>query len=152
MKRALMFIPVLLVTLAVGVILYRGEGAAENISIDGGLAWLDVSESAAAGEYALPEDIFYDEPVEAVVFSHTTHAGELEFSCDTCHTDIFEMEAKSVQGEPDFDMAGLAEGKYCGTCHSSGNEAAFASDTQCARCHVGVTGLERAVSGNSQEG
>jgi c(7)-type cytochrome triheme protein len=33
-------------------------------------------------------------------------------------------------------MASLYKGKYCGACHNGKN--AFASDTQCARCHVGA--------------
>lgn len=150
MKRVIMFIPVLLVTLSVGVILYRGEGAAENIDADAGLSWVSGPVAAAEEQYSLPDDIFYTEPVESVVFSHDSHAGSLEISCDTCHSGMFEMKALSVQGQPGFDMAGLAEGQYCGTCHSSESEAAFASDTQCARCHVGVKGLER-MEGN-QEG
>jgi c(7)-type cytochrome triheme protein len=144
-----MFLPVLLVAMAVGVILYRGVEASDSVNVGGGLQWLKLTESAAAEEYDLPDNIYYTEPIEAVVFSHETHAGEMEYTCKTCHSSLFEMEAKAVQGEPDFNMAGLAEGKYCGTCHSSSNEAVFASDTQCARCHVGVTGLERAESGNS---
>jgi c(7)-type cytochrome triheme protein len=149
MKRTLLFVPVLLIAIAVGVILYSGVVEVDDVTVEGGLKWLDPTTLAAAQEYGLPDDIFYTEPVEAVVFSHATHAGDVEFSCSTCHDGLFEMEAKSVQSQPDFNMAGLAEGKYCGTCHSSSNEVAFASDTQCARCHVGVTGLERAVSGNS---
>jgi c(7)-type cytochrome triheme protein len=149
MKRALLFVPVLLVAVAVGVILYQGVVDTDSVTVEGGLGWLNLTEIAAAQEYDLPDNIYYTEPVEAVVFSHKTHAGDMEFSCDTCHTDMFEMEALDAQSQPDFNMTGLAEGKYCGTCHSPSNEAAFASDTQCARCHIGVTGLERAVSGNS---
>lgn len=143
MKRLMMILPVLMVTLAVGVIIYRGEGAAENLEVDGGMNQAGQEDSAAASQYDVPDDIYYTEPVASVVFSHDAHAGGLGFSCDTCHSGLFEMDALSVQGEPDFNMQGLARGKYCGACHASGSKTAFASDTQCARCHVGVTGLER---------
>ena len=53
------------------------------------------------------------------------------------------MKAQNSESQPDFNMKGLEAGKYCGACHTSGNNLAFSSDTQCARCHPGVKGLER---------
>jgi len=81
--------------------------------------------------------------VKSVIFSHKTHAVDAGYKCNTCHDSLFQMKAKNVEGKPDFNMEGLADGKYCGTCHSSKNNVAFSSDTQCARCHVGVKGLEK---------
>lgn len=83
-------------------------------------------------------DIIYTLPVKAVMFSHAFHVEELELDCDDCHEDLFEAEALLVQQNEDFTMDGLREGKYCGQCHDGGG--AFSSDTQCARCHIGVKG------------
>ena len=145
MKRLiLLLLPVLLVSMAVGIILYKDQGSAEGIGVDTG--------NAAGNAYGVPGDIYYTQPVESVVFSHQTHAVELGFKCGTCHSAIFQMKAQAVESKPDFNMKGLASGKYCGSCHNSGNRAAFPSDDQCARCHRGVKGLEEAgESGASPE-
>lgn len=139
MKRILLAVPVIIAAMAVGFILYRGEGVAEG---QGPVEPVDVNNgSAAADAYGVPDDIYFTEPVEAVVFSHQTHAVDMQFKCDDCHGTQFEMKAHSAESEPDFNMAGLAEGKYCGSCHSAETQVAFPSDTQCARCHVGVKGM-----------
>jgi c(7)-type cytochrome triheme protein len=87
-------------------------------------------------------DIIYDKPVKAVQFSHKFHAEDLGMDCGSCHDGIFKMEAMAAQKEADFTMEGLSKGKYCGACHEG--SMAFDSDSQCARCHIGVKGYERA--------
>lgn len=83
-------------------------------------------------------DIVYSKPLKAVLFSHKTHVEKTGLSCDLCHSGNFEMEALKVQESPDFTMASLAEGNYCGACHNG--TMAFSSETRCASCHVGVKG------------
>ncbi len=78
--------------------------------------------------------ILYTKPLESVIFSHQDHVRK-GLSCSTCHSGLFEMEALNVQKNKDFTMDSLYQGKYCGACHNG--KKAFASDTQCARCHVG---------------
>ncbi len=140
MKRTvMMLIPVLLASMAVAVILYNGQSTAADageLSVSTGGAPSDV--------YAVPEDIYYTKAVESVVFSHQTHAVDKQLKCSICHESLFQMDAMSVQEKPDFNMKSLAEGKYCGSCHSAGNDAVFSSTTQCARCHTGVKGLDQA--------
>ena len=92
-------------------------------------------------------DIIYTQPVKAVMFSHAFHVEELELDCDDCHEDIFEAEALLAQQNANFTMEGLRQGQYCGQCHDG--SAAFSSDTQCARCHIGVKGYNAKVG--SQE-
>ncbi len=94
--------------------------------------------SASAEDYDHGGDIIYTQPVKAVMFSHAFHVEELEFDCDDCHEDLFEVEALLAQQDANFTMEGLRQGKYCGQCHDG--SAAFSSDTQCARCHIGVKG------------
>jgi c(7)-type cytochrome triheme protein len=138
-------LPVLLVAVAVAFVVYRspsfaegGPGNAEEISISSGAQYGVASED----EYGVPDDISYTKPVESVTFSHQTHAVDLGYKCDVCHKNLFQMKANNVESRPDFNMKGLAEGKYCGSCHSAGNNPAFSSSSQCARCHSGVKGLE----------
>jgi c(7)-type cytochrome triheme protein len=88
-------------------------------------------------------DIIYTEPVMGVIFSHEVHVDDNGFACEDCHDDPFEMEALAAQEDPNFTMKGLEEGLYCGMCHDG--DTAFASDTQCATCHIGVKGYRRAT-------
>ena len=99
----------------------------------------------------IPADIIYTEPVVGVVFSHDAHVNKAGLDCESCHDDIFQMEALAAQQEPDFNMMSLGQGRYCGSCHDG--EMAFDANSRCASCHVGVIGYNRAqgVAGG-QEG
>jgi c(7)-type cytochrome triheme protein len=98
------------------------------------LICLTSSGVTAAKMDTAPAGILYTKPLESVIFSHQDHARK-DFSCSTCHSGLFEMEALHVQKNKDFNMDSLYKGKYCGACHNG--KKAFASDTQCARCHLG---------------
>jgi len=89
-----------------------------------------------------PEDIIFTEPVIGVVFSHEFHVNEAGMDCESCHDAVFQMEALSAQKETDFNMLALSEGRYCGACHDG--QMAFAANTRCASCHIGVIGSNRA--------
>jgi c(7)-type cytochrome triheme protein len=98
---------------------------------------------------AYPETpIVYDKPVRGVIFSHKVHM-EKGLSCEMCHNRLFEMQAKKAQENTDFVMESLYQGKYCGACHNG--SLAFASNTRCATCHIGVKGEERLKSGGTTE-
>ena len=121
MSRKVTIITMLLFIIAGGLFAFQMTGAAE--------------------ESGVPDDILYTKSVKAVLFSHKTHTG-MGMDCTACHTKLFQMAAKDAESKSDFTMKGLYEGKYCGSCHAP-KGMAFASNTQCARCHVGVKGLER---------
>lgn len=91
--------------------------------------------------------IVWEKPVKAVVFDHKTHTMEAGLDCDSCHDDLFEMEAGAAQEAEDFTMASLYDGSYCGACHDG--STSFASDTRCTTCHIGVRGHARLVGGGS---
>ena len=93
-----------------------------------GMAFVAQSAEPAKG-------ILYTKPVESVIFSHSDHL-QKGTTCASCHSGLFEMEALKAQKNKDFTMDSLYKGKYCGACHNG--KKAFASDTQCARCHVGA--------------
>ncbi|MBE0429810.1 MAG: hypothetical protein IBX61_08055 [Thermoleophilia bacterium] len=135
-----LMLPLLLATLAVGYMIYRSHELTEN-----GTAVAETPAAVSQYDGSIPGDIYYSSKVESVAFSHETHVIGLQIGCDACHADIFQKKAHSAEAQYDFDMAGLAEGKYCGSCHSSRSETAFPSDSQCARCHLGVKGLEKAA-------
>jgi len=92
--------------------------------------------------------IVYDKPVRGVIFSHKTHV-EKGLACDMCHNHLFKQQAKKAQENKDFVMESLYQGKYCGACHNG--SLAFASNTRCATCHIGVKGEERSKSGSKAE-
>ena len=85
-------------------------------------------------------DIVYTKPLKAVIFSHETHVVENGLPCGACHSGLFAPAAYSAQEKGDFTMASFHAGKYCGACHNG--KSAFASGSECARCHAGVKGAE----------
>lgn len=94
---------------------------------------------------AYPDPIIYDKPVRGVIFSHKDHV-EKGLSCEMCHDALFTMQAKKAQENDDFTMDSLYKGKYCGACHNG--SMAFASNTRCATCHIGVKGEKRMTGGS----
>lgn len=88
-------------------------------------------------------EIVYAKPVRGVLFSHKYHAKDLGLACDSCHSGIFEMQALKSQENSDFNMEALYKGKYCGACHNG--QSAFASNTKCANCHIGVKGMKEYI-------
>ena len=85
--------------------------------------------------------IVWQKPVKGVVFYHKTHTMDAGLDCDSCHDDIFVMEAGAAEENDDFNMATMYEGGYCGSCHDG--STAFAADTRCTTCHIGVRGVAR---------
>ena len=114
---------VIMLTVAVMITVYEGRSMAEDDTVGGG-------------------EIIYSKPVKSVLFSHKNHAA-MGLDCNACHEKIFKMEALSVQNKADINMKGLYDKKYCGSCHAK-DGMAFASDTQCARCHIGTKGFNKA--------
>jgi c(7)-type cytochrome triheme protein len=88
-------------------------------------------------------EIIYTQPVQGVLFSHAAHVDKMGLECDGCHSGLFAMKALAAQKSTDFTMETLYQGGYCGACHDG--STAFASNTRCADCHVGVKGLKRAT-------
>ncbi|MGW8195884.1 MAG: cytochrome c3 family protein [Desulforhopalus sp.] len=101
----------------------------------------DVDEDYDEDTYGPKDPIVWVKPVKAVVFTHKVHTMGAELDCDSCHDDLFEMEAGAAEENEDFTMATIYEGGYCGACHDG--ETAFASDTRCTACHIGVRGNAR---------
>lgn len=90
----------------------------------------------------VPADpIVWSKPVKAVVFSHKTHTADSGLECDACHDDTFAMQKGAAEKADNFTMQALYDGKYCGKCHDG--KTAFASDTRCNSCHIGVKGYNR---------
>ena len=107
---------------------------------DGSMAF--ASDANCGSCHTTPEElIVWTKPVKAVVFNHSTHAKEAGLDCESCHDDLFIMEAGKAETHEDFTMKSLYEGNYCGACHDG--STAFASDTRCTSCHIGVRGYAR---------
>jgi c(7)-type cytochrome triheme protein len=124
----------ILLLIVLGVFLFSG-------------AWLFASSDSQEQEdydedtYGPQDPIVWVKPVKSVVFDHKVHTMEAGLDCDSCHDDLFEMEAGVAEENEDFTMATLYEGGYCGACHDG--DTAFASDTRCTTCHIGVRGHAR---------
>lgn len=106
----------------------------------------------AIGEEEYDEDtygpeapIVFTAPVKAVIFTHKVHTMDAGLECDSCHDEVFQMEIGSAEQSDDFTMQSLYDGKYCGTCHDG--QTAFASNTRCTVCHIGVKGFDRMQGG-----
>lgn len=94
--------------------------------------------------HTVPEEtIVWTKPVKAVVFEHSTHNTDMGLDCEMCHDDLFVMKTGAAEKADDFTMESLYAGNYCGACHDG--STAFASDTQCTACHIGVRGYARMV-------
>ena len=91
--------------------------------------------------YGPQDPIVWVKPVKSVVFEHKVHTMQGGLDCDSCHDDLFEMEAGVAEENEDFTMETLYEGGYCGACHDG--STAFASNTRCTTCHIGVQGQAR---------
>jgi len=92
--------------------------------------------------------IVFTKPVKAVIFEHKNHMAQ-GLDCDSCHSGLFEMATGTAEGNEDFTMDSLYKGKYCGACHDG--STAFASNTRCTVCHIGVKGFNR-MSGKPAAG
>jgi c(7)-type cytochrome triheme protein len=130
----------ILLLLALGVFLFSGA----LLSASGDVA---VEEEYDEDTYGPEAPIVWVKPVKAVIFDHKIHTMGAELDCDSCHDDIFEMEAGVAEENEDFTMATLYEGGYCGSCHDG--STAFASNTRCTACHIGVRGHARLLGGDA---
>ncbi len=88
-----------------------------------------------------PNPIVFEKPVKAVLFDHPKHTREFGLACTDCHESLFKMKIGSSEEQPDFNMEAIYKGKYCGACHDG--TMAFAADTKCTKCHIGVKGYNR---------
>lgn len=117
---------------------------------DGDTAFSTGSYDKCSACHNPPDLIVFNKPVKAVIFDHKIHVDEMGFNCSNCHSDIFKMHIGDAETKPDeFVMEALYKGKYCGACHDG--EQAFASNTRCTTCHIGVMGFDRLVGGHGDE-
>ncbi len=108
-----------------------------------------VAEEYDEDTYGPEAPIVWTKPVKSVVFEHKVHTMGAELDCDSCHDDLFEMEAGIAEENDDFTMQTLYDGGYCGACHDG--DTAFASDTRCTTCHIGVRGHARLLGGGESK-
>ncbi len=100
-------------------------------------------------EFGPAAPIIWTKPVKTVVFNHTTHTVGAELDCDSCHDEMFEMEAGVAEEDENFTMQAMYDGESCGYCHDG--DTAFAASTRCTTCHIGVRGHARLTAGESME-
>lgn len=110
----------------------------------------DSSSQCESCHYPPTENIVFDKPVKAVIFSHDIHVGRGGLSCELCHKEVFAMEQGHVANsklassdDPAVKRQYLESlhSKFCGTCHDSNQ--AFGYLTRCTVCHIGVKGYDQ---------
>ena len=118
---------------------------------DGDTAFSTISPEKCAACHTAPDLIVFNKPVKGVIFDHKIHVDEMDFTCGDCHSDLFKMHIGAAEQNPaEFVMEALYKGEYCGACHDG--EGAFASDTRCTACHIGVMGYERLIGQEKKKG
>ncbi len=96
-----------------------------------------------------PEVVYFQKPVQTVVFEHKGHV-DMGLKCADCHPRLFATRTGAAEEQPEkFTMQALYDGKYCGACHNG--EAAFASDTRCTTCHIGVRGNQQLAKSDGKK-
>lgn len=133
MKKILMVVLVLGYGLLFGAQVFAGDTAKKQ-----------EGKEYDADAYGPEAPIVWVQPVKAVVFEHKVHIMDAGLSCDSCHDALFAMENGAAEKNDNFTMAALYKGSYCGSCHDG--STAFASNTQCASCHIGVRGHARLMA------
>lgn len=109
---------------------------------DGDTAFGVKDEAQCSACHAPPGQIVFTKPIKSVVFDHKVHVDEMGFNCSDCHSDLFEMHIGHAEKSPEtFTMDALYKGEFCGGCHNG--DDAFASNTKCTTCHIGVLGFDR---------
>ncbi len=110
---------------------------------DGDSAFATDTNCAAC--HIIPKDpIVWTEPVKAVVFYHNAHTEDYELECNSCHNSAFTMKKGTAENSGNFTMKALYSGQYCRQCHDG--DTAFASNTLCRTCHIGVKGYNRMMA------
>jgi c(7)-type cytochrome triheme protein len=118
---------------------------------DGDMAFSTDSPDMCSACHSAPNTIVFTKPVKAVVFDHKMHVEDMGFNCGDCHSDLFKMHIGAAEENPDaFIMEALYKGEYCGACHDG--DSAFASDTRCTTCHIGVMGFDRLFGHGEKKG
>ncbi len=100
-------------------------------------------------EYGPLAPIIWVKPVKTVIFYHKTHTLDAGLDCESCHDEIFEMEAGVAEEDENFTMQAMYDGESCGTCHDG--DTAFSADTRCTTCHIGVRGHARLVAQQEED-
>jgi c(7)-type cytochrome triheme protein len=148
-----------LFTMEAGVVLATGkmtmaamaEGKFCGSCHDGNTAFTTNSQCSSCHmdvkELAPETLIVWTKPVKAVIFDHKSHTEDFGLDCEACHDDTFAMQKGTAEKAADFTMQALYDGKYCGKCHDG--STAFASDTRCNTCHIGVKGYNRMTGNDS---
>jgi c(7)-type cytochrome triheme protein len=118
---------------------------------DGDYAFDAMAAGNCAECHSAPDRIVFTKPVKAVIFDHDVHVDDYGLGCSDCHSDIFKMHIGYAEQNPEqFTMEALYRGEYCGACHDG--DMAFASDTKCTTCHIGVMGFDRMMGKEAPKG
>jgi len=78
---------------------------------------------------------------QIIVFSHKNHLKRKGVTCQSCHTELFEMKYGAAEEKGDFRMPVLYEGRYCGACHDGKKAFGTEDFALCSKCHFAKSAL-----------
>jgi c(7)-type cytochrome triheme protein len=109
---------------------------------DGSMAFDANSQCSSCHAAPDAEMIYFNKPVKTVKFDHKGHI-DMGLDCESCHNEKgFEMRAGAAEEDADtFTMQAMYDGATCGLCHNG--DDAFAANTRCTLCHIGVKGFDK---------
>jgi c(7)-type cytochrome triheme protein len=91
---------------------------------------------ALAQEKKPPEKLTFTTKNGNVTFDHAAHVKRANGECKTCHTSLFQQDAKApLNFKAGLHKPAEMDQTSCGFCHHAGG-AAFESKGNCAKCHV----------------
>ncbi len=127
------------------------EGQYCGVCHDGDMAFATNTQCSSCHSAPEKDIMYFNKPVKSVVFSHNAHI-DMGLECESCHNENgFEMRSGATEENAEaFTMQALYDGKYCGSCHNG--DDAFASNTRCTVCHIGVKGFDRLHGGPATTG
>lgn len=124
-------------------------GACHNDDVAFGVVEANTCIKCHGSDMIEPETIVFTKPVKAVYFDHLAHTRDFGLACIDCHGQLFRADIGYAEQRPErFVMEAMYRGMYCGACHDG--EQAFASNTNCMACHIGVRGYEELSGENAK--
>jgi c(7)-type cytochrome triheme protein len=125
-------------------------GACHNDDSAFGVVEENTCKKCHGSDMTEPEIIVFTKPVKAVLFDHQAHTDDFGLACIDCHSQLFRAKTGYAEQRPeDFVMESLYQGRYCGACHDG--IQAFASNTRCTDCHIGVRGYDKLFDEGDKE-
>jgi c(7)-type cytochrome triheme protein len=82
----------------------------------------------------IPEIVFKGKELPSAVFSHRTHAGIKNITCEVCHSNYLKP-YENLAKEKNLSLREVIDKKFCEFCHTGKVAFSTKEDKNCRRCH-----------------